>query len=63
MPFGLVEIQKLPDLAIKPRVDAGQALRQILVHRGFGDAEDAGRRADGRMVVDDIRGQVAGPFL
>lgn len=63
MAFSLVKIQKLPNLAVEPRVEPGQTLRQILMYRGLGDAEDSGRRADGRPMVNDICGQVAGPLL
>ena len=63
MPFRLVEIQQRPHLPVKPRIYMRQPLGQILVNSGFAYAEFFGGGADGRAVLDNVHGQIAGPFL
>ena len=63
MPLRLVLIQQDAHLPIQPRIDMRQALGQILVYRGLGDAELLCRGADRGPVLDDIHGQIAGPLL
>ena len=33
------------------------------MYGGFGNAEDPGGGADGRLILDDVHGQIAGPLL
>ena len=61
--FRLIDIQKLPHLLIQGWVKPGQALCQVFMYGGFGNAELRGGGADGRPVFDDVYGQVAGPFF
>ena len=63
MPLGLVEVQQLTHLPVKPRVHMRQPLGQVLVYGGFGNTEDPGCGADGRLILDDVHGQIAGPLL
>ena len=60
MPLRLVAVQQLAHLLIERPVDLRQTLGQILVYRGFADAEPSGRGADGAFVFKQIRGQIAG---
>ena len=50
MPLLLVRFNDLPHLLIQPGMKLRQAHGDILVHRGFGDAESGGGAADGRAV-------------
>ncbi len=63
VPLGLVEIQQHAHLPVQSRIHMRQALGQVLVYGGFGNAEFLRGGADGGPVLDDVLGQVAGPFL
>jgi len=63
VPFSLVGIQNLFDLNIQAMVAPLQPFGQILVYGGFADTELAGGSADGSVVLDDVHGQIAGPFF
>ena len=61
--LGLVFVQHLLHLQIQRPVIRRQALGQILMYRGFADAEFPGRRAHRGPVFYQVKGQLTGPFL
>ena len=63
MPFGLVALHQLAHAQIQHAVILFQSLAHILVHGRFADAEGGRRSADGRVVFDDVCGQITGPLL
>ena len=63
VPLRLVEIQQCAHLAVKPGVHTRQPLGEVLVYGGLADAEFFGGGADGRLILDDVHGQIAGPLL
>ena len=63
MPFGFVYIQKPPHLPVQCGVYPRQALGKILMYSRFAYAELLCGGADGGLVIYDVRGKVADPFL
>ena len=63
MPFLLVRFNDLPHLLIQPGMKLRQAHGDILVHRGFGDAESGGGAADGRAVLGDVAAETQGAVI
>lgn len=63
MPLGLVLLQHKAYLRPQRAVDPPQPLCQILVYGRLADAELLRGGADSAFIFDDIRGQLAGPFL
>jgi len=61
--LGLVFVQHLLHLQIQRPVIRRQALGQVLMYRGFADAEFPGRRAHRGPVFYQVKGQLTGPFL
>ena len=63
MPLGLVHVQDLLDLYVQRPVELGQALRDILVHCRFADAEFLRGGADSGPVLYNVLGQALCPLL
>ena len=63
MPLRLVEIQQHTHLPVKPRVNTRQPLSEVFMYGGFRYSEFFGGGTDGRLVFDNIHGQIAGPLL
>ena len=61
--LGLVFLQYLLDLVPQRPVIKRQPLGQILVHRGFTDAEFLGGGPHRRAVFYEVKGQLLGPLL
>ena len=61
--LGLVFVQHLLDLQVQRSVKGRQTLLNILVYRGFTDAELPGGAPDCCLVFYDVKGQLAGPLL
>ena len=61
--LGLVLIQHRLDLPVQPPVVGRQTLRQVLMHRGFADAELLGGGPDGGPVFHHVQRQVPGALL
>ncbi len=59
--LGLVLVQDGLCLEVERAVAQRQTLRQVLVYRGFAQAEMLGGGADGGPVLYDVKGQVFGP--
>ena len=57
----LVFLQHRLHLRVERAVIQRQTLRQVLVYRGFAQAEMLGGGADGGPVLYDVKGQVFGP--
>ena len=63
MPLCFIDLQNFFYLQVKSVIAPGQPFGQILVDRGFGDAEVSGGIANGRPVFCDVLGQIAGSFF
>jgi len=63
MPLGLVEIQQLTHLPIQARIHMRQTFCQILMYGGLRHAEFFGGGAHCCPILNDVRSQIAGPFL
>ena len=61
--LGLVLLEDLLHLQIQRPVVDRQPLGQVLMYRGFADTELLRRRADGRSVFNQVKGQRGGPLL
>lgn len=59
----LIAVQNLADLTKKTVVRMLQALSQVLVDGGFGDAEFLCGSAHCGTGLDHVRGQTTGPFV
>ena len=63
MPLGLVQVQKGAHLPVQGGIYPRQTLGQVLVYGGLGDAELLCGGTDGGLIIYDVRGKVADPFL
>ena len=63
MPLLLVRLNDLPHLLIKPGVKLRQTHGDILMDRGFGNAEHCGRAADSRAVLGNIAAETQGTVV
>lgn len=63
MPLGLVQVQKGAYLPVQGGIYPRQTLGQVLMYGGFGDAELLCGGTDGGLIIYDVRGKVADPFL
>lgn len=63
MPFGLVDVQHLARLRRERRVDLRKALGDVLMYRTLADPEMFCRLPHGRVIVNDISGNLHGSFL
>ena len=63
VPFLSVQVQNFPHLAIEQGIAVGQTLAQVLVYRGFGNAEMLRRGPHGGPGVDDVHSQLPGPVI
>ena len=61
--LGLVHFQNGLHLLIQRKIAVRQALGQILVHGGFGNAELLGGGSNGRLRFDDVHSQLTGSLL
>ena len=61
--FGFVLLQQLPHLGEEGGGGPGEYLGEVLVDRGFGEAEVLSGGADGAAGVDHVRRQTAGPVF
>ena len=59
----LVLQQDLPGGLAEAWIDAAEGAGDVFMYRRFGDAELFCRCPDGRLVFDDVHGQITGPFL
>ncbi len=63
MPLGLVQVQKGAHLPVQGGIYPRQTIGQVLVYGGLGDAELLCGGTDGGLIIYDVRGKVADPFL
>ena len=63
VPFLSVQVQNLADLPVEQGIAVGQTLAQVLVYRGFGNAEMLRRGPYGCPGVDDVHSQLPGPVI
>ena len=61
--LAFIQIQNLPDLGIQLRIAAGQAILQILMDGGFGDAKVVCSGADCGAGFDDVHSQSTGSLV
>lgn len=63
MTLRFIDLQNLLYLLVKSEIAPLQPLRQILMYRRFGYTKMLCRSPNGGLVLDDVHGQIAGPFL
>ena len=63
MAFLFIHIQNFPDLQIQGVIVLFQPLGNILMYRGFGNAEVLGGRPDRGTGFDYVHSQLTGPVL
>jgi len=63
VPLGLIQVQQLSHLRIHLRLEPGQPLGQILVHRGLGYAKLSCRLTDGALLFNYVLSQIADPLF
>ena len=63
VPLPAVQVQNGPDLPVEQGIAVGQTLAQVLVYRGFGNAEMFRRGPNGGPGVDDVHSQLPGPVI
>ena len=63
VPLPAVQVQHDPHLPVERWIAVGQTLAQVLVHRGFGNAEMLRRGPYGGPGVDDVHSQLPGPVI
>ena len=63
VPLGLVDLENLLDLMIQRGIDLRKTVLEILMYRGFGDAEFLGCGAYRRAVFNDVNSQIAGSLF
>ena len=63
VPLPAVQVQNGPDLPIEQGIAVGQTLAQVLVYRGFGNAEMLRRSPYGGPGVNDVHSQLPGPVI
>ena len=61
--LGLVDLQHHLHLLIQGPVEGGQPLGQVLVHRGFAQAEFLGGTAHRALLFDDVQCHLAGSLF
>ena len=63
VPLGLVDVQHLARLRRERRVDLRKALGDVLMYRTLADPEMISRLPQGRVIVNDISGNLHSSFL
>ena len=63
VPLGLVDVQHLARLRRERRIDLREALGDVLMYRTLADPEMLCRLPHGRVIVNDISGNLHGSFL
>lgn len=63
MTLGLIFVQHRLHLEVEGTVEGAQTVLDVLMDGGFADAEALGGSPYRRLVLDDVKGQPAGPLL